>query len=63
MEQDSACLDGFDDCPLDASHFVMNKYAGPSDPNFGLVIGEIRKMVEKATGILKQQTTGNITAS
>jgi hypothetical protein len=43
----SACLDCHEHIPLDVRHAMMNKYRGPEDPNFKLVSGRIKDIVDK----------------
>ncbi|MCJ1251264.1 hypothetical protein MMC30_008495 [Trapelia coarctata] len=45
VSQESACIDGHDQIPLDARHAMMNKYRGPNDRNFLLVSNRIKKYV------------------
>ena len=59
VEEDSATITGYDKCPLDAPHSMMNKFHGPSDANFGLVSGAIKKVVGVALDIALSQREGN----
>ncbi|OCL09319.1 hypothetical protein AOQ84DRAFT_404825 [Glonium stellatum] len=47
VEKVFACLDCHEHIPLDVRHAMMNKYRGPEDPNFKLVCGRIKDVVEK----------------
>ena len=47
MDRVSACLDCHEHIPLDVRHAMMNKYRGPEDPNFKLVSGRIKDVVDK----------------
>lgn len=47
MDRVSACLDCHEHIPLDVRHAMMNKYRGPEDPNFKLVSGRIKDIVDK----------------
>ena len=48
VEEDSATIDGLKSLPLAANHFNMHKYAGPEDPNYNMVLPELKRMVEEA---------------
>ncbi|OBU00767.2 hypothetical protein VE01_01233 [Pseudogymnoascus verrucosus] len=47
VDKVSACLDCHEHIPLDVRHAMMNKYRGPEDPNFKLVSGRIKDMMDK----------------
>ncbi|KAH6705268.1 hypothetical protein BKA61DRAFT_492791, partial [Leptodontidium sp. MPI-SDFR-AT-0119] len=47
VDKVSACLDCHEHIPLDVRHAMMNKYRGPEDPNFKLVAGRIKDIVDK----------------
>ena len=47
VDRASACLDCHEHIPLDVRHAMMNKYRGPDDPNFKLVSGRIKDVVDK----------------
>ena len=47
VDRVSACLDCHEHIPLDVRHAMMNKYRGPEDPNFKLVSGRIKDVVDK----------------
>ncbi|KAM3077065.1 hypothetical protein ACMFMF_004980 [Clarireedia jacksonii] len=47
VDKVSACLDCHEQIPLDVRHAMMNKYRGPEDPNFKLVAGRIKDVVDK----------------
>jgi hypothetical protein len=49
VDKYSATLGGFRETELCVKHSLMNKFRGPSDPNFQLVAGVIRKFVENTT--------------
>ena len=63
VEEDSATITGYEKCPLDAPHSMMNKFHGPSDANFGLVSSSIKKMVEAAFEIALSQQEGTYSSS
>ncbi|PVH69560.1 hypothetical protein DL98DRAFT_361351, partial [Cadophora sp. DSE1049] len=46
VDRVSACLDCHEHIPLDVRHAMMNKYRGPEDPNFMLVSGRIKDVVD-----------------
>ncbi|KAL5351267.1 hypothetical protein ACLOAV_003119 [Pseudogymnoascus australis] len=47
VDKVSACLDCHEHIPLDVRHAMMNKYRGPEDPNFKLVSGRIKDVMDK----------------
>ncbi|OBT50883.1 hypothetical protein VE04_08686, partial [Pseudogymnoascus sp. 24MN13] len=47
VDKVSACLDCHEHIPLDVRHAMMNKYRGPEDPNFKLVSGRIKDIMDK----------------
>ncbi|KAH7117683.1 ankyrin repeat-containing domain protein [Dendryphion nanum] len=47
VEKSSACLDCHESCPIEVRHALMNKFRGPQDPNFALVAGRVRDIVNK----------------
>lgn len=55
VDQESACIQGFDRTGLNASHALMNKFRGPKDPNFKLVASCLRNLVDKASGVLNDR--------
>lgn len=47
VDKVSACLDCHEQIPLPVRHAMMNKYRSPEDPNFKLVSGRIKDVVDK----------------
>jgi Ankyrin repeats (3 copies) len=47
VDRVSASLDCHEHIPLDVRHAMMNKYRGPEDPNFRLVSGRIKDVVDR----------------
>ncbi len=47
VDENSGCIDGFPKLGLACDHFQICKFSEPQDPNFGLVCGEIAKIVNE----------------
>ncbi|KAI9844522.1 MAG: hypothetical protein M1838_002149, partial [Thelocarpon superellum] len=54
----SACIPGYASFPLNVSHSGMNKFPGPHDGNYNLVIGRIEELVQDAEKILQARAEG-----
>ncbi|KAK0745442.1 P-loop containing nucleoside triphosphate hydrolase protein [Schizothecium vesticola] len=54
VNQESACLHGWGDTPLDCGHVMMNKFA-PGTENFRRVASIIRMLVSESNETLKQR--------
>ncbi|KAL4885234.1 hypothetical protein BJY04DRAFT_214571 [Aspergillus karnatakaensis] len=54
VEENSACLDGVDRTALEATHAMMNKFRGPDDNNYRLVIGVLREFADRASDVIKK---------
>jgi hypothetical protein len=52
VDQEAACIQGFDRTGLNVSHALMNKFRGPKDPNFKLVAKSLRDIVHNAAETL-----------
>ncbi len=48
VDQESACIDGHDQVPLNVRHAMMNKYRGPRDQNFMFISNCLRSYVNEA---------------
>ena len=49
VDKHSGSIDGYDSYGLGLDHFDLNKFSGPEDSHFLLVVNEMRKMLEKCS--------------
>jgi hypothetical protein len=61
VEEDSACVPGWDRFPLQTDH-LMNKFSDPYGRSFLSVSGQIRKMCANSKAITERQKTGGSTS-
>lgn len=52
VDQEAACIQGFDRTGLNVSHALMNKFRGAQDPNFKLVAKSLRDIANNAAEVL-----------
>ncbi len=60
VDEESACIQGFDRTGLRASHALMNKYRGPEDTNFKLVAKCLRDIVRNAPGVMDYRNKSDL---
>lgn len=55
VDEEAACIQGFDRTGLRASHALMNKFRGPEDTNFKLVSSCLRDFIRNASRPMDDQ--------
>ena len=58
VDETSAYIPGYESLGLCSDHFRMNRYTGPDDPNYRLVIHQLKDMANKGRTFLKREREG-----
>ncbi|KAF2222860.1 hypothetical protein BDZ85DRAFT_281904 [Elsinoe ampelina] len=60
VSESSAYIDGYDSIQLPADHLTLNKYSGPEDQSFKLVLESLKKMSDQADSMTQRESKGYI---
>ena len=55
VDEQSACIDGYEKVPLPTDHIKINKYAGPEDPSYMLVFPKLVAIASTAVEAVQKR--------